>query len=317
MHGCRGQAAARRGLLFLKGLLMTTYCGYIAIVGRPNVGKSTLLNQILKQKLSITSRKAQTTRHSILGIDTRDDTQFVYVDTPGIHQGSQKAMNRMMNKTAMQVLKDVDCVVFVLEGTRFLPDDEMVLGLIQKASVPCVLVLNKIDKIDDKETLLPFIQMMSEKHKFDAIIPISARTGLQVDALQNVVKAFLPEGPHLFDSEQFTDRPIRFLCAELVREKIFRLCGEELPYSTSVEIESYEDEGDLIRIHALVWVEKETHKRMIIGDKGLKMKDIATQARLDMERLLGKKVFLHAYCKVKAGWGNDERILKQFGYDND
>ena len=295
---------------------MTTYCGYIALVGRPNVGKSTLLNRILQLKLSITSRKPQTTRHSILGIRTEGDYQFVYVDTPGIHQGSKKTMNRMMNKTAISVLRDVDAVAFLVEGTHWEEEDEYVLQLIKNVSVPCFLLVNKVDKIADKSILLPWLETMSQRHDFAAIIPLSAKTGVQVDVLQQRLQAVLPEGPHLFADDQFTDRPTRFLCAELLREKIFRLCGQELPYSTTVDIESYKDEGTLIRIHALILAEKESHKRMIIGDKGSKLKEMASSARVDMEKLLGKKVFLQCYCKVKSGWSDNERLLKQLGYDH-
>lgn len=295
---------------------MTSHCGYIALVGRPNVGKSTLLNRILEQKLSITSRKPQTTRHSILGIRTEGDYQFVYVDTPGIHQNNKKTMNRMMNKTAISVLRDVDVIVFIVDGTHWKDEDEYVLQMIKKTKVPCFLAINKLDKIADKLVLLPWIEQISARHNFAEIIPLSAKTGIQVDVLQQKLKAVLPPGPHLFADDQLTDRPIRFLCAELVREKIFRLSGQELPYSTTVEIESFQEEAALIRIHALIWVDKSNHKRMIIGEKGAKLKEIATTARLDMEQLLGKKVFLQCWCKVKSGWSDDERVLKQLGYDH-
>ncbi|KTD11091.1 membrane-associated, 16S rRNA-binding GTPase [Legionella gratiana] len=295
---------------------MTNYCGYIALVGRPNVGKSTLLNCILQQKVSITSRKPQTTRHSILGICTEGDYQFVYVDTPGIHQGTKKAMNRMMNKTAISVLRDVDVIAFLVDGTHWKEEDEYVLSLVKQAKVPCLLVVNKVDKIDDKSQLLPWMEQMSAKHEFAAIIPISAKTGMQVDELQAKLQTYLPEGPHLFPDDQLTDRPTKFLCAELLREKIFRFCGQELPYSVTVDIESFKDEGALVRIHALILVDKDNHKRMIIGDKGQKLKEMATTARMDMEKLLGKKVFLQCWCKVKSGWSDDERILKQLGYDH-
>ena len=295
---------------------MTTYCGYIALVGRPNVGKSTLLNRILQQKLSITSQKPQTTRHSILGIRTEGTYQFVYVDTPGIHQGSKKIMNRMMNKTAISVLRDVDVIAFLVDGTHWREEDDYVLRMIKQVEVPCFLLVNKVDKIADKAKLLPWMEEISQKHQFAAIIPISAKTGVQVDTLQQELQACLPEGPHLFAEDQFTDRSTRFLCAELLREKVFRLCGQELPYSTTVDIEAYKDEGSLVRIHALILVDRESHKRMIIGDKGNKLKEMASSARVDMERLLGKKVFLQCYCKVKSGWSDDERLLKQLGYDH-
>ena len=295
---------------------MTTYCGYIALVGRPNVGKSTLLNRILEQKLSITSRKPQTTRHSILGIRTEDNYQFVYVDTPGIHQGSKKTMNRMMNKTAINVLRDVDAVAFLVDGTHWEDEDEYVLSLIKNVHVPCFLLVNKVDKITDKTILLPWLEAMSKRHDFAAIIPLSAKTGVQVDTLQKRLQAVLPEGPHLFADDQFTDRSMRFLCAELLREKIFRQCGQELPYATTVEIESYKDEGKVIKIHALILVDKDSHKCMIIGDKGSKLKEMASSARVEMEELLGKKVFLQCWCKVKSGWSDDVRLLKQLGYDH-
>ncbi|MBN9231873.1 MAG: GTPase Era [Legionella sp. 40-6] len=294
---------------------MSSYCGYIALVGRPNVGKSTLLNRILAQKVSITSRKPQTTRHSILGIQTQGNYQFIYVDTPGIHQESQKALNRVMNKTALTVLRDVDVVVFVVEGTHWQEEDEYVLSQIKKTQAPCVLVMNKVDKIPQKEILLPWIAQMQERHPFAAIIPLSAKTGVQVEQLENELKAYMPEGEHLFPEDQFTDRPVKFLCAELLREKIFRFCGQELPYSVNVDIESFQEEENLIRIHALILVDKENHKRMIIGERGKKLKEMSTEARIDMERLLGKKVFLQCWCKIKSGWSDNEHMLRQLGYD--
>lgn len=295
---------------------MTSYCGYIALVGRPNVGKSTLLNRLIQQKLSITSRKPQTTRHSILGINTKDDYQYVYVDTPGIHLGSKKAINKLMNKTAFGVINDVDVIAFVVDGTHWNEEDEYVLDRIKKSNIPCMLVINKVDKIIDKEKLLPWIEQMQQKHNFVSIIPLSAKTGVQVDALEVAFTPYMPEGPHLFLADQVTDRPTKFLCAELLREKIFRFCGQELPYSVTVDIESFKEEEKLIRIHALILVDKANHKRMIIGDKGQKLKEMATGARKDMESLLGKKVFLQCWCKVKSGWSDDERILKQLGYDH-
>lgn len=294
---------------------MTSYCGYIALVGRPNVGKSTLLNHIIQQKLSITSKKPQTTRHSILGIRTEGEHQYVYVDTPGIHQTNKKAMNRMMNKTAISVLGDVDVIAFVVDGTHWEDEDEYVLDLIKKTKIPCILVVNKVDKIADKTQLLPWIEQISQRHEFVAIIPISAKTGVQVDELQAKLLNYLPEGPHLFPDDQITDRSTRFLCAEILREKVFRFCGQELPYSVTVDIESFKDEEKLVRIHALILVDKENHKPMVIGDKGQKLKEMATSARKDMEKMLDKKVFLQCWCKVKSGWSDDVRMLKQLGYD--
>lgn len=296
---------------------MITHCGYIAIVGRPNVGKSTLLNQILKQKVSITSKKPQTTRHTILGIQTEETYQYIYVDTPGIHQKAKKTMNKMMNKSAMSVLSDVDIILFVCDALHWTEDDEQVLALIQRTKVPCYLIINKVDAFKDKAQLLPYLETISKKFNFSGIIPLSAKTGEQVDVLQRSLRDILPEGPHYFDKDQLTDRPLRFLCSEILREKVFRLCGQELPYGVTVEIESFkEDEAGVAHIHALILVEKESHKRMIIGERGSKLKTIATAARVDMERLLDKKVCLKSWCKVKSGWSDDERFLKQSGYDH-
>ncbi len=294
---------------------MLNYCGYIALVGRPNVGKSTLLNRILDHKISITSRKPQTTRHSIIGVRTDGPYQTVYVDTPGIHLGSKKMMNKMMNKTAIRVLNDVDVIVFVTEGALWHDDDDYVLTLIQEAKVPCIWVLNKVDHITDKKNLLPWIEAISQRHTFAAVVPLSARTGLQTEILHHKIEEYLPESPHLFPDNQLTDRPLKFLCAEIVREKIFRYCGQELPYATTVELESFKDTPELVRIAALIWVDKESHKRMIIGDKGEKLKEMATQARVDMEKLLEKKVFLQCWCKVKTGWSDNERTLQALGYE--
>lgn len=292
-----------------------SFCGYIALIGRPNVGKSTLLNQILQVKLSITSRKPQTTRHRILGVSTVDDTQCIYLDTPGINHAHQQIMNRIMNKTAYRVLKEVDVVVFVVEATRWCDADELLLKRFQDVKVPVILAVNKVDKIKDKSTLYPVLQQLGAKYPFAAIVPISARNGLQVDKLQAVIKPYMPESPHLFDDDDFTDRPTQFLCAELVREKLFRFFGQELPYACNVAIEQFEASETLVKIHALIYVDKPNHKQMIIGEKGVKLKEISTEARLDMERLLGKKVFLRCWCKVKSGWANNEQILKSLGFE--
>jgi GTPase len=295
---------------------MTHFCGYIALVGRPNVGKSTLLNRLLGQKLSITSRKPQTTRHSILGITTKENHQLVYVDTPGIHANAKKVMNRIMNKTADMVINDVDIIVFIIENDRWLDEDALVLEKINRTKTPCLLVINKVDKLKDKGKLLPLIKTMSQRHQFEKIMPLSAKLGDNVQALEDELKSFLPEGPHLFAAEQITDRSQKFVIAEFVREKVFRLCGQELPYSVTVEIEQFKLEEKLIRISALIWVEKESHKQMIIGKKGVKLKEIGTTARVDMEKMLDKKVFLQLWVKVKSGWSDDKRALKSLGYDD-
>jgi GTP-binding protein Era len=296
---------------------MTSYCGYIAFVGRPNVGKSTLLNRLMESKISITSRKPQTTRHRVLGIQTQGDYQFVFVDTPGIHGADKQMLNKLMNKAALEALADVDVVVWMIDATRWTADDELVLNALKKhPQVPCILVVNKVDKIKDKMVLLPKLQEWQAMHSFTAMIPLSAKTGSQVQNLLEVIKPLMPESPHLFYPDQQTDRPVKFQIAEILREKVFRFSGDELPYSTTVEVESMEDEPKMWRIHALIWVDKETHKRMLIGAKGEKMKMMASEARKDMEALLGKKVFLHCFCKVKSGWAEDARFLKEMGLDD-
>lgn len=295
---------------------MTTYCGYIALVGRPNVGKSTLLNCLMEKKVSITSRKPQTTRHRVLGIQTVENYQYVFVDTPGIHRTQQQAMNQMMNQTALNVLHDVDVIWWLIDAMRWTEDDELVLQALKDVDVPVCLVINKIDKIKDKETLLPKLQQWQQLRQFFAMIPISAKSGTQVPHLLEVSRPLMPESPHLFYADQTTDRPIQFQIAEILREKIFRYSGEELPYATTVEVESMKDEEKMWRIHALIWVDKDSHKRMLIGAKGEKMKLMATEARLDMEKILGKKVFLHCFCKVKSGWAEDIRFLREMGLDD-
>lgn len=258
----------------------------------------------------------QTTRHSIIGVQTKGDYQFVYVDTPGIHQRIKKTMNRMMNKTAISVLKDVDVIAFIVDAMQWKEEDEFVLNLIKKVKTPCFLLINKIDKIKDKSLLLPYIEKIQHQYDFKFIIPISAKNDIQLAEFQHDLQAYLPPGPHLFRDDQVTDRPIKFLCSELLREKIFRLTGEEIPYSVAIEIESFEETEKLVTIHALILVDKESHKKMIIGEKGNKLKEIATSARLDMQKLLEKKVLLKCWCKIKTGWTDNKKYLKQLGYDH-
>ena len=289
--------------------------GYIAIVGRPNVGKSTLLNHLIGQKVSITSRKAQTTRHRVTGIRTDADVQYIFVDTPGFQTQHQSALNRVMNRSVTQTLSNVDVVLFVIEVMRFDERDEKVLTLLPR-NQPVVLVLNKIDKIDDKEKLLPFIEKMSALFPFAAIVPVSAqRGGAQLDQLLLEIRGHLPEGTPMFGEDEITDRSERFLAAEIVREKVFRLSGDEVPYSVSVEIEKFEIEGKLRRIFAAIIVDRESQKPILIGKNGEKLKEMATQARKDMEKLFGGKVYLEVWVKVKGGWADDERALKSLGYD--
>ncbi|MEY8205234.1 MAG: GTPase Era [Bermanella sp.] len=296
---------------------MTDKCGYIAIVGRPNVGKSTLLNRILGQKLSITSRKPQTTRHQILGMKTTDEVQAIYVDTPGLHEGyNERALNRYINKVASSAIKDVDLVVFVIDRTKWTDEDQVVLEKIKAVKVPCILVVNKIDFLEDKATLLPFMQSVAEKMDFLEVFPVSAKLGNNVEELEKSIAGYIPEGIHFYDKDQFTDRSARFLAAELVREKIMRQLGEELPYSVAVEIEKFEESGRLITIHALILVERDGQKKIIIGDKGARIKQIGMDARKDMETLFDSKVMLHTWVKVKGGWADDERALKSLGYND-
>lgn len=288
--------------------------GTIAIVGRPNVGKSTLLNHLLEQKISITSRKPQTTRNNVMGIKTLDGVQMVFVDTPGIHLGQDKAINRFMNKSASSALVDVDAVVFVVDKKSWTDEDEQVLSQVQGASCPVIIALNKVDQLDDTHALLPHAKLLAEKLPKADIIPISALKNRNLDQLEHTIKKCLPQAPHLFPEDQITDKSSRFLAAEIVREKITRQLGAELPYQMAVEIEQYEQDGPLLRIHALILVEREGQKRILIGGKGEKLKSIGTAARQDMELLFDSKVVLKLWVKVKSGWSDDERALKSLGY---
>ncbi|UVE18783.1 GTPase Era [Pseudomonas sp. LS44] len=291
-----------------------TRCGYVAIVGRPNVGKSTLLNHILGQKLAITSRKPQTTRHNMLGIKTEGAVQAIYVDTPGLHKHGDKALNRYMNKTASAALKDVDVVIFVVDRTRWTEEDQMVLERIQYVQGPVLLAINKTDRIEDKADLVPHLQWLQQQLPNAELVPISAQQGYNLDTLEKVVAGHLPEGEHFFPDDQITDRSSRFLAAELVREKIMRQLGAELPYQITVEIEEFKQDGRTLHIHALILVERDGQKKIIIGDKGERIKRIGTEARKDMEVLFDSKVMLNLWVKVKDGWSDDERALRSLGY---
>ena len=290
-------------------------CGYAAIIGRPNVGKSTLLNHILGQKISITSRRPQTTRHRILGIKTTPEAQVIYVDTPGLHRAGKRAMNRYMNRVAASAIKDVDVALFVVEGLRWTIEDQDVLDRLKKEAVPVILVVNKVDKISDKETLLPHFQKVSGYMDFVQIIPISARHGINIEALEQEILRLLPIAPHMYPEDQVTDRSERFLAAELVREKLTRRLGQEVPHSLTVSIEQFSAENDIINITALIWVEKQGQKSIVIGKEGGVLKEVGTQARQDMERIFDSKVFLTLWVKVKEGWSEDERALRSLGYD--
>ncbi len=292
--------------------------GYVAIIGRPNVGKSTLINRILGQKLCITSRRPQTTRHRILGIKTTDQGQFIYVDTPGMHSDGKKAMNRYMNRAAAASIDDVDVVLFVVEGLKWTEDDQRVLKRIQQdARSPVILVLNKADKLSDKSDLLPQIQSLAPQYDFAAVVPISARKGMNTDVLEQEIAKLMPEGEMIFEEDQLTDRSSRFLAGEIVREKLFRYLGQELPYSLTVEIEQFEEEEGMYRIGAVVYVERSGQKSIVIGKKGEQLKLIGQDARLEMEQLFGCKVFLQIWVKVREGWSDNERMLKNLGYNDD
>ncbi|ATE62535.1 GTPase Era [Thauera sinica] len=288
--------------------------GFAAIVGRPNVGKSTLLNRLIGQKISIVSSKAQTTRHRVTGILTNDDAQFVFVDTPGFQTHHRNALNRSMNRTVSQVLADVDLVFFVIEAGRFGEDDRKVLEVIPP-DARVVLVINKVDLLKDKTRLLPFIDEVRGLRDFVEIVPLSAERGRNVDALVAAATPLLPEGEPMYAEDEITDRSERFLAAEFLREKLFRLLGDELPYGIAVEIEKFETEGRLRRIHAAVIVDKPGHKGIVIGKGGEKLKRISSEARVELEKLFDGKVFLEVWVKVKSGWADDERALKSLGYE--
>ena len=289
-------------------------CGYIAIVGRPNVGKSTLMNALIGAKISITSRKAQTTRHRITGIQTTENAQFVYVDTPGFQTRHSNALNKTLNRTVTNTLTASDVVLFIIEAGTFGPADQQVLDLIPN-KVPCILIINKSDRVKDKAVLLPFAQQIAAKRDFSAVVPVSAKLGFQLDDLQEEIRRYLPENAAVFGKDDITDRNEKFLAAEIVREKIFRFVGDELPYTSTVLIEKFEQEGDLRRVFAAILVERDTHKSMVIGQKGARLKDISTQARLDMERLFGGPVYLEVWVKVKSGWADNEAGLRAYGYE--
>ena len=295
-----------------------THAGLIAIVGRPNVGKSTLLNALLGQKISITSRKPQTTRHRILGILTEGHQQAVLVDTLGLHSEEKKAINRLMNRAASSSIAEVELVIFLVEGTNWTPDDELVLNKIKQSGSSCILVVNKIDNISDKDDLLPHLQKLGAMHTFSDIVPISASKGQGVDTIRKLCLASLPEGDFWFPEDHITDRSSRFMASEIIREKLIRFTGDELPYSTTVEIEQFKmDNKGIIHINALVLVERDSQKRMVIGNKGERLKTIGQEARRDMENLFESQVFLETWVKVKSGWADDERALRSLGYGDD
>ena len=293
-------------------------CGLVAIVGRPNVGKSTLLNALVGQKISITSKKAQTTRHRITGIRTVGAAQFIFVDTPGFQTTHMKrhsgAMNRNLNRTVLSTLGDVDAVIFMVEAGKFTLDDAKVLAMVPEGK-PVILVPNKLDTVRRRSDLLPWLQGMQERHPFAEYVPISANTDADVQRLFGIVEKYLPEQSWMYEQDALTDRSDRFLASEIVREKLFRLTGDELPYTSTVVIDKFEEEGNLRRIAATIVVERDAHKGMVIGEGGERLKRIGTEARVELEKLLDAKVFLELWVKVRSGWADNEEHLRSYGYE--
>lgn len=296
---------------------MTERCGIVAIIGRPNVGKSTLLNHLLGQKISITSRKPQTTRHRILGVDTRGENQVVFVDTPGLHRDNGKALNRFMNRSALGSMGDVDLIVMVIDRLEWSEEDDAIAERALTREVPVLLVVNKVDRLESKDALLPFLQQTVERHAFTEVVPLSALRSQNLDALIGEIHSRLPESTFLFPPDQITDRSERFLVAEIVREKLVRQLGEELPYSNTVQIEEFRDEGNIVHISALIVVDKDGQKAIVIGKGGSRLKKVGEEARADIERLLDTKVMLKLWVKVRSGWADDERALRSLGYVDD
>ena len=290
--------------------------GYVALVGRPNVGKSTLMNRILGQKIAITTPKPQTTRHRILGIHTTEDTQIVFVDTPGLHRNAGKAMNRHMNRVASAAIGEVDVVAFLVDGLTWTEEDEAVLQRLQRGSPPVVLVVNKVDRIDDKNRILPHLQRLSAHMDFTEVVPLSALKGDNVDALEKALSPHLPHRDRFYPEDQITDRSERFLAAELIREKLMLALEQELPYALSVEIESFKREEGRLHVIAMIFVEREGQKRIVIGKGGKNLKRIGQAARLEMNRIFEEKTHLELWVKVRSGWSDDERALRSLGYES-
>ncbi|MCH9670740.1 MAG: GTPase Era [Gammaproteobacteria bacterium] len=290
-------------------------CGYVALVGRPNVGKSTLLNRLVGQKVSITAHRPQTTRHRILGIHSRAEAQIIYVDTPGIHEGQQHAINRLMNRAANSAMDDVDVVVFLVDGLNWTPLDEQIAERATSEAKCCLLAINKVDKLPDKSVLLPHLEELQTKLNCEDFIPISARRGSNVNALEEAVIKHLPKAAPIFPDDQITDRSMRFVASEIVREKLTRRLGQEVPYQLTVEIESFEERRKSAVVGAVIWVERDSHKSIVIGKQGRILKEIGSAARIDLEVQLGKKVHLSLWVKVRSGWSDNETLLRRFGYE--
>ncbi len=290
-------------------------CGYVALIGRPNVGKSTLMNHLLGQKISITSRKPQTTRHRILGISTTDAGQAVYVDTPGMHKSEKRALSRYLNRTADMTLSGVDLVVWLIDGLAWKEYDEVIFDKLEQAGLPVILAVNKIDRIKDKDSVLAFFEDAQKRFPFRHYVPVSALKGINLDRLEHMIIEELPESEPVFPEDQITDRSMRFMAAEIIREKLTRRLGDELPYALTVEIERYEELQNITRIYAVIWVERETQKNIVIGKQGSMLKKVGTDARKDIEKLIDQKAYLQLWVKVKKGWSDSERALQSLGFN--
>ncbi len=290
--------------------------GYIALIGRPNVGKSTLMNHLLGQKISITSRKPQTTRHRILGINTCEKGQAIYMDTPGMHHNEKKALNRYLNQTADTTLFGVDVVVWLIDGLAWQPYDDVIFKKLKRANLPVILVVNKVDRVQNKEDIFEFFDEAKTKYPFKEMIPVSALKRINLAPLEDTIFSLLPENDLIYPEDQITDRPMRFLAAEIIREKLTRRLGDELPYALTVEIERYEEQKKITKIYATILVERDTQKNIVIGKQGEMLKKVGTDARVDIEKLIGQKVYLQLWAKVKKGWSDSERALKSLGFDD-
>jgi GTP-binding protein Era len=291
-------------------------CGFVALIGRPNVGKSTLMNHLLKQKISITSRKPQTTRHRILGINTTEAGQVIYMDTPGMHNNEKRAMNRYLNRTAETTLLGVDVIVWLIDGLSWHEYDEVIFKKLEQAGLPVILAVNKVDKVKDKDAILTFFAEAQHRFPFEHLVPISALKRTNLDQLESLIMKLLPENDLIYPEDQITDRPERFLAAEIVREKLTRRLGDELPYALTVEMERYEELPNITKIYAVIWVERLTQKNIVIGKDGEMLKKVGTDARFDIEKLIGQKVYLQLWVKVKKNWSDNERAMQSLGFND-
>ncbi|MCX7086054.1 MAG: GTPase Era [Methylococcales bacterium] len=291
-------------------------CGFVALIGRPNVGKSTLMNHLLKQKISITSRKPQTTRHRILGINTTEAGQAIYMDTPGMHNNENKALNRYLNRTADTTLLGVDVIVWLIDGLSWHEYDEVIFKKIEQAGLPVILAVNKVDKVKDKDEILAFFAEAQHRFPFEHLVPISALKRTNLDQLESLIMQLLPENDLIYPEDQITDRPERFLAAEIIREKLTRRLGDELPYALTVEMERYEEHENITKIYAIIWVERMGQKNIVIGKDGEMLKNVGTDARIDIEKLIDQKVYLQLWVKVKKNWSDNERAMQSLGFND-